>query len=692
MLGIENRIFVTIKLDNNDIGDLPSGFNSVTLTEGNLMRIPTFKLELADRTSLLVGQKALTDANQFEITVSKSMSDNQCIPRKYRLFRPDGSNAMQGPGVALVGYADYPKYLTEAVSESIKGSSDDVFRAIASRCGLTYSGPKEFNGRSMADTQVWLHAVNSRATYLLDVARHAWMDENSCMALGVTSDGELRFRNIVDVINIDREHIRYVFSHNALISDADSNLQLYEVREAKERSIAGITNNYVNYGSTRTEPKLDGTIDKHKTVDVKTKGGFLAINSQMKDALSRVRVDVSTVDCGNTHAHYQQAAHQNVKLSALFSERLSVLVFDVTEVKLFDPVFYRQADADPTKPVKSSDVYIVVGKTVRIVGAAIYAERIELARMSLTMRGSADLVGPNASIAESSMLPDVKITKQFTNTTAESLTKAKALSALLQPVKDAAALLAGGRDTVLGDLSSLTSKVASLSSAIQSGIRTELDAAFKALAPTVNASVKAMQEQVALGTKSESAITRIISTAGTKAITSAANKQMVMLGHGGASDLVSRHLMASTPYKKAMALIGQSVKRVPKSATSLGSVIDVQRKMTTFNSISAQLDSSISRQWNTIVGYMGNKKAPATIVTSPAAKANGRTLSIAACTPSVTDQSFMNLVRNKIREANNTETPVWCTPEALTPKTGASMNEAQTSFASALERVQNNGD
>jgi hypothetical protein len=236
----------------------------------------------------------------------------------------------------LIGYADYPKYITEAVSESFKGSSDDVLRAVAAKCGLSYSGPKEFNGRSMVDNQVWLHAVNSRATFLLDVVRHSWMDDNSCMALGVTSDGELRFRNLTDVINIDRDKIKYVFTHNALISEKDDKLKLYQVREAKERSIAGVTNKYVNYGSVRAEHKLDGSIDKHESVDVKTKGGFLAINSKLKAALSKVRADIAPIDCGNTHSHYQQAEHQNVKLLALFSERLSVLVFDVTEVKLFD--------------------------------------------------------------------------------------------------------------------------------------------------------------------------------------------------------------------------------------------------------------------------------------------------------------------------------------------------------------------
>lgn len=690
MLGIENRIFVTIKLDGRDIGDLPAGFNSVTLTEGNLMRIPAFKLELADRTSVLVGPKSLTDANQLEITVSKSMSDNQYVPRKYRLFRPGGDNAVEGPSLSLVGYADYPKYISEAVSESIKGSSDDVFRAIAAKCGLKYSGPKEFNGRTMADSQVWLHAVNSRASYLLDVARHAWMDNNSCMSLGVTSDGELRFRNLMDVINIDRDQIKYVFTHNALISEKDDKLKLYQVREVKERSIAGITNNYANYGSTRAEHKLDGSTDKHESVDVKTKGGFLAINSKLKDALSRVRVDIAAIDCGNTHSHFQQAEHQNVKLLGLFSERLSLLLYDVTEVKLFDPVFYRQADADLTKPVKSSDVYIVIGKTVRIVGAAVYAERIELARMSLTMKGNADLVGPNSSTSEVSMLPDVKITKQTTNTTATSLTKAKGLSALLQPIKDVSSLLTAARATIAGNLSALTNGAHALVAAAQSGVKSELDAAFKAITPATTAAVTGMKDQLSMATQSESAILKLIGKAGGNALNSVANKQLAMLGNGSAADMISNHLMNSIAYKKAMNLVGQSLQRVPSESKSLASVIDAQKKVDDFNNAAANVDKSIGKQWNSVVGYMGNKDVPANPTASSASVENGKTFSTAACTATTTDQSYMDTVRTKLKEANGTGNPTWCTSDSLNPQTSSSLPEAQTALQSAIARLNNN--
>lgn len=690
MFGIENRVFVSIKLDGRDIGDLPSGFNSVTLTEGNLMRTPAFKLELADRTSVLVGQKSLSDANQLEITVSKSMSDKQYVSRKYRMFKPGGNNAMQGPALTLVGYHDSPKYISEAVSESVKGTSDDVFRAMAAKCGLTYSGPKEFNGRTMNDSQVWLHAVNSRSSFLLDVVRHAWMDANSGMSLGLTSLGELRFRNLIDVINIDREKIKYVFSHNALISEADKKLQVYQVRQTKERSVAGITNNFVNYGSTRTENTLDGLVAKHSSVDVKTKGGFLAINSELKKKLSNVRIDVSPIDCGNTHSHYQQAEHQNVKLLALFSERLSVLVFDVTEVQLFDPVFYRQADADPTKPVKSSDVYIVIGKTVRIVGSAIYAERIELARMSLTMKGSTDLVGPNSSTAEASMLPDVKITQQTTNTTAASLKNAKGLSALLQPLKDISTMIANARKAVATNLAALTNGAQAMVHSVQSGIKSEIDSAFKAIAPSLTASVNAMKDQLAMAQQSENAIGRLVGKAGSKYLTSVSNKQLAMLGNGSAADMVSQHMMNSTAYKKAMNFVGQSIQRVPSESKSLASVVSAQKQLDDFNSHAAAVDKSIGKQWNSVVGYVGNKTVPDNPTTTTASIENGKTITTAICTPSSTDQSIMDTVRQKMKASTSTASPAWCTSDTLNPQTGSSLEKSQATMKAAVARIENN--
>lgn len=689
MLNIENRVFITIKIDGQDIGSMPAGFGQITLPEGNMMRCPSFQLELADRGSTFVGDRAITDGNKVEVAVSKSMSDNQYYTRTYRVFKPKGRNAALGPTLDIIGILDKPKYMLEATNESYKGTSDDVLKALATKCGMTFSGPKDFNGRSMNDSQVWLHSMNSRSTFMLDIVKHAWQDKNSGMVMAVTSLGELRFRNLVDVINTDVSKIRYLFLHNALPADSDSRMTTYKVRAARERSLAGVANASTNYGSTRVEDKLSGTHDKVETFDVKTKGSYLAINQEIKNLVKRARFDYSPIDCGNSHKNYQAAVYQNQKVHNLFSERLSVLVYDVTEVQLLDPVIYRQADADLSKPVKASDVYVVVGKTIKIQNAAYYAERIELARMSLTMAGSTTLMGPSSADSEKSMLPDVTIASKATTAgqTAASAAKAKGLGTLAQAVKDANTMVANAKAQAAASLASITNGAAALVAAVKSGVSSEINSAFSAISPGMTNAVKDMKNQAGLAVASESAINALLKQHG-DGISSAA-KQLAILGSGNPAELISNHLMASAAYRRAMTVVSKSLSKVPSVQKALPGVVDASSKLDAFSGHLSNVDKSLGRQWNSVTGYVSSTPVPATPKATSATTEFGQTVNTAMCVPTKTDSDITSIVGSGLTNSMGS-TPAWCTETSFAP-TDVSLDTSQTMLQGAIARLKNNG-
>lgn len=387
MLNIQNQIFLDIEVDGAPLPSSANLIRNVILPEGGGWAFPQARLELTDVSGNLVKDRALVEGNSIIVTVGRSPNDPNVTKRQYRLFGQPQRSSASGSNINIVCIYDAPQYLMENVSESYRGTSAEVIAAVAAKCKLSYSGPELNRGSTPADSQVWLNMIHSRMAFVRDVARHGYINDLSCMDAVLTSRGVLVYRNWADVIETPVDQIRHVFLHNVPDGDTAKGKVVYHVRDSKYNSSAGLMNAWTNYGSTRNSHSLSGRPDIHKSIDVKSRGGYFAINDQVSKTLTRARTDFSPLDCGNEHPKYERALYQNLRHLALFSERMSVLVYEVTEVELYDPVIYRQADADPNQPMKNSDVYIVIGKTIMVKDGSNYCERFELARLTVPEKG-----------------------------------------------------------------------------------------------------------------------------------------------------------------------------------------------------------------------------------------------------------------------------------------------------------------
>lgn len=411
MIEIQDRIFIEIKIDNTPMPEAANLVSSILLTEGNGVMFPSCRLILNDMQNILTDRLALTDGNQILITVGKKHSDVSTVTRQYRLFGMKQIPTTSGPQIKAVAVYDAPNFISANVRESFSGTSDQVLRQVASKCALAFEGPELVNGKVPNDSQIWLNVCKNRSAFTRDVIRHGYVDSHSAMTAAVTSLGILKYRDLISVINQPVDKIKFVFSHNIEESSDDSGRTVYTVHQAKDRSLAGVVNNWQNYGTTRAVHRLSGIDVSEDTVDVLTSGNALPINSQIKGTIGRSRVDYAPIDCGNVHPYYERALYQNVRLLSLFSERLSILVFSPTDVQLFDQVIYKQADAKLDEPVKNTDIYVVIGKSVYVKSGMSYAERIELARMSLTKDGESNLVTGNVqdpAAQKQSAIPEVQ--------------------------------------------------------------------------------------------------------------------------------------------------------------------------------------------------------------------------------------------------------------------------------------------
>lgn len=583
MISLENQVYVTIKLDGQDLGFGPDSLQSLTLTEGNGALTPAFKLVLMDKMGKMDNLRALTDANAIEVIVSKSPTDMSVAPRKYRVFASQAPQTPSGAVITIVAVHDAPKYLMASTVESFEGTSDKICRSVAAKCGLKYSGPIEYNGREMADEQIWRNSSKTRATWLSEAVRHCYMDNHSAMAVTLDSYGELKFRNFIDVIHTPIEKIKYAFLHNHGKNHTTSSKDVaeYSVLEAKDRSTAGVMNAWHNYGSTKVIPKLSGETTKLEKLGVKMPGKYLPINSDIKKEVDRARHEYGVLDCGNTHENYHEAQYQNIKQLALFSEKMSILTLDVTEVQLFEPVIYRQAGVDYAQPVKNTDVYIVVGKTIQVLGTH-YAERIELVRMSLNMAGQAKLSAPTTAPSEKSLIPDVKIDMSALASAADSLKSLKNVKSL---------------DSLVSTLKNGLSRLDNLQSGLTGAIGGVLGAVgnVQALAGQVQGMVGQVQGVVSAVQTNVSEIKGVVDNLRSNALPDAV-KNLVLTQTGSALDSIAKTVQFSNVVNNVNALA--SVNGVANAA--LGSA-------------ATALTSATSEMWNTAVSGLKGVDIPSSI-------------------------------------------------------------------------------
>lgn len=412
MLLIQDKVYLDILIDGQAIPATTNMLHEVILTEGNGDMSPVIQMTLNDQNGSLQQSLALTDGNEIAVVIGRKPNDTRNIVRQYRLFGTKQTVSASGPAITAYGIYDAPGYLTGSYREAYEGSSTQVLQALAQKCMLTLDGPKEFNGRETQDRQVWLNVCSTRANFVHEVIRHAYMDDNSAMSCALTSAGVLKYRNLLDVMSLDRDKIQFALLLNIPKSGDIRAPNIMLARQVRDWSAAGLMTNWVNYGSTRAIHSLTGEQDIEKSIDLKTTASFLPINEEVSRTVGNARIDYACLDCGNVHSKYERAAYQNIRLLALFSERLSVLLNDVSNVQLYDAILYYQQDNQPSLTSKNSAVYIVVGKTIMIRNGNQYIERLELARPELTVKGSATLKG--ASGADASLQPNVQIN---TNTT-----------------------------------------------------------------------------------------------------------------------------------------------------------------------------------------------------------------------------------------------------------------------------------
>jgi hypothetical protein len=613
VLNIKDQVYISLKIDGTEIQYI--NLKELTMAEGNGAYAPTIKLVLDDPTSVLSRTMALSEANTITVTLSRNTKE-RVQTRKYRIFSPVRNNPTRNPLIEIVGLLDCPKYFSASARESHHSAiTTDVLSKVASACGLKYVGPD--NGRATNDKQIWLNVCSTRAMFIHQVVRHGYMDDKSCMSAVVTSMHELRYKNVVDTVNTPADKIQFVFTHNAQQSSLESSKKTYLVKETKDKSHSGAMSNWVNYGSTRGVNDIDGTQKNKKKCEVKVPGSYVAVNQTVAEDISRSRVDYAVIDCTNTHPKYQDALYQNQKILGIFSEVVSLLVDVVTDVQLYDPIIYRQADADIKAKVRNEDIYIVVGKTIVVRGGVHYAERIVCARPSLTMKGNTELKSSldsgkaNSSVgafgSSQSIIASPGIDKNATGSCIANMGKVSSVSSELSKVSEAnASLLATVKKTVTA-VSNASNSIYNVSNAIKSGnvdhILSSVSSAISPLSSTIS-EVQKVKNSVTQASQSISGLISSVDSLSTTVVNA------TITSKNGPVEVLSNSLKILSSLNAVSGQMTRVASQIPQPLRSDPQCAALTSSVNTCNTQVQSIRSQNVALWNMLVSILTKTTKP----------------------------------------------------------------------------------
>lgn len=386
-LNIDGISFCTLEIEGANMPPSPNLVENIWIMEGFGMGLPTMKLSLFDENETLSRDLNLKNGTAIRLRLGKSAAN--APEYDFRVFGWKRPNNSQGKVLHIVCLLNKPKFGAGAYCEVFEGTSANVMQQLAELSALLFEGPSE----APVDTQQWINLNNTRISFSEDVAMRGFTNPQSCMARVVRADGTLVYKDLIKVL---QEQPKFKLVHN---SNGTSGGTAISVRAARDSSASGLFTHFVNYGHKLFMHSFDGDDSSIESMDVNAGGAGLPVNTEVLAEIKErgARVSYSGFDFGtgpedgfNYHENYEQAYYQNVRLLALFSEKVVAIADSVTDIKSLTSIDFEQGSnaKGQTAPNDVAGRYLVGGKTIVIKNGTKYAEVFYLHRPFITEEGN----------------------------------------------------------------------------------------------------------------------------------------------------------------------------------------------------------------------------------------------------------------------------------------------------------------
>lgn len=379
--GIQDSGVIAIKIN----GESPNGqvmVLSCFIIE-NEPSIPAMLLILNDRHNILRNEFALVDGTQLEIRLGTNTE--QTKEYKFRVFTvkegtlPDGSTVLE-----VLALFDFPQFIFDTRSYTIKGNSQTALQTIATECGLEYDTDQVTN-----DVMKWTSVAQSARQFIQNIQLHAYLNDEAYLTTILDAQGTLILRDLNKQMTRRPQHL---LSYNY---DAGPGAIL--VHELQPRSNSGIYNATHNYGERIVWNSSDGKTNTlaeltHIATDP------MNVNSEIRESLasSRKTYMQNSTDI-NYHENWVRAEYINKRHAATFTEMCRVLILHhEPDIQLYDSVELQAGvqshDLEKRSDPKLSGQWVVVGRT-RAFGDNRISTSYVLARNFTTVDGNTEVGG-----------------------------------------------------------------------------------------------------------------------------------------------------------------------------------------------------------------------------------------------------------------------------------------------------------
>lgn len=361
---LKDRLFVSILFNGQEFPFETNSLDFLHMSSSVRTALPILTFKVTDVKKFLTLNNFLVDGTRITVTAGK---EQQKTAYNFRLFsfKEIPSNS---PEYKIHAYLDAPLYWASSLVEAQKGTSNEVLKKMADRCGMTYSGV------NTSDSQNWLPQNLTIREFVRQVAYHGWANDSSCMQAAVTLDRVLRYRNVSD---FDTYPVKDFFA-TTKVTDKIKPMTDYAIVNR-----AGFMNVTTGYQETRVVQSVIEEDDaKHSSLTFKKNSAKLMMSADVKSQVDRNKFSFAPVDVGNTHANYEKAAYQNRRMGNLFALGLDMMTPEFSSADLLDVVNIEMELPDVKGSRQYSGKYLVLSKVIYVQGGNYY-EKLELARHGL---------------------------------------------------------------------------------------------------------------------------------------------------------------------------------------------------------------------------------------------------------------------------------------------------------------------
>lgn len=362
MLEIKTGVLIGVYIDGTEYPMEQNGFQSLRLVSNKRMSTATCELIFSDMSDRINKDITLADGVPLVLKVGRSIESFDVYLYRVYNYRRD----MKGttPQYTVIGYYDAPKWFLQSWKKPIEGTSSAAIEILAGACGLkTETDPTN-------DDMLWLPGNERSCQFARSVAERGWLNDQSCMSIGMTLDGRFLYKNLTTLPTSGP-----VFTHGQVPGTAN-------VVDSHYLTASGHGNAIGGYKHLVRPQIIREFVDKIDQVKVQRKTQTFQLNKQVKGQLSSGRIDFGEVDGGNVHKHWDAARYQNIRTAMIYGMGVEMMIDQRSPVSLdlFSPIIYKPydppADGDANETPQWGSVYYITAKAIHIVEGN-YLEKIQ---------------------------------------------------------------------------------------------------------------------------------------------------------------------------------------------------------------------------------------------------------------------------------------------------------------------------